>query len=331
MYLFHVVLGCSLLFVSAFEPSSARGQLPLVTTTVDPCVAVDMAAFQRILAIELGTSVQLAAQPPAAGRAAHVQIRCVPGGVELFLQDPITRKSMTRVLVAAGLAADKERMLALAVAEFVVASWIELAVVPEPVVEPVGPPPARADLDLARGVAADRARGASNAVRFSVVLSSTSWLAKERPAALGPGVRLSHRLAGALTWQLGADFGFGSESVESGHVEFSGVTGHGVVGLSGVEGIWEAGFALGARVGYLRSLGVPQRGSDVDSALATGATGGPVLLTTLVLHAGTFARVGIEIEAGYPVFPLRLTSGGEVVMAFDGPWLRGGLLIGVEF
>ena len=114
-----------------------------VSVSVDTCVPIDRAALQRILAVELGTSTiqqdaALAAQAPT-----RVHIGCAEHEILLRLEDGVTSKVMTRALPAQSFTdPSSTRLLALAVAEFVVASWIELQVQPEPTVRPLQVAPA---------------------------------------------------------------------------------------------------------------------------------------------------------------------------------------------
>src|SRR5688572_33177704 len=80
--------------------------------------------LERLLSIELGTSADTASSTTG---PTHVHVRCVAAGIELNLQDALTRKGMVRVLSRESfLDASSTRLLALAIAEFVVASWVEL-------------------------------------------------------------------------------------------------------------------------------------------------------------------------------------------------------------
>ena len=58
-----------------------------------------------------------------------IWLTCVASGVRLYLQDNLTGKSMVRVVAPGGITEHSQsRLLALAVAEFVAASWTELRV-----------------------------------------------------------------------------------------------------------------------------------------------------------------------------------------------------------
>lgn len=105
-----------------------------VTTSVDVCVPIARAQFQRVLAIELGTSIEFAPDAAQESDGTVIDIGCEgAGGVTLELRDALTHKSMRRSIELPAVdEATRTRMLALEVAEFVVASWVELQLTKRP-------------------------------------------------------------------------------------------------------------------------------------------------------------------------------------------------------
>ncbi|HEX4351702.1 MAG TPA: hypothetical protein VHZ95_02285, partial [Polyangiales bacterium] len=98
-----------------------------VTTRVDPCVPIDRDSFDRVLAIELGTSIDYGGDSGGDSDVTTVSLSCTAEGIELQVEDAVTRKSMRRVIDLTPVEASaRSRLLALTVAEFVVASWVEL-------------------------------------------------------------------------------------------------------------------------------------------------------------------------------------------------------------
>src|SRR5262249_54002562 len=100
--------------------------------------------IRRILAIELHASLETHA-PDAVTR---VRMACSDGRVVLHVDDSVTGKSLERAIALDAVApAARNRLLALAIAELIGASWSELALHAQRIVEPIGPrapPEARA-------------------------------------------------------------------------------------------------------------------------------------------------------------------------------------------
>ncbi|MGC4092848.1 MAG: hypothetical protein QM756_34185 [Polyangiaceae bacterium] len=80
-----------------------------------------------------------------------VVVQCNGSKVVVEVHDPLSRKIVQRRFDF-GPAASRARgrLVALAAAELVLASWAELAVLPAPRVEPEGPPPSPVQRELAR-------------------------------------------------------------------------------------------------------------------------------------------------------------------------------------
>ena len=111
----------------AFPPAAARADQPgAVSLVVDPCVAVDAVLVTRLFQVELGSALAPLGNDPAITR---VELGCADELVELRVHDAVTGKSLTR-RIAAGPATGRERLLALAAMELLVASWVELEATP---------------------------------------------------------------------------------------------------------------------------------------------------------------------------------------------------------
>jgi len=109
-------------------PGPARAQ-PLhaaVSTRVDPCVPIDPDLFERLLAIELDVAPRgPGAVPPE--RSASVDVRCAGGLVSFTIEDELTgRSTRRRVDLRRVDPSARTRLLALTVAELLLASWFEV-------------------------------------------------------------------------------------------------------------------------------------------------------------------------------------------------------------
>lgn len=122
---------------------------------VDPCVQVDARFARRIIDIELGT----ATPPPDASGSVLARVTCAGSMQLLRVDDAVTGKALERTIDLHGAEpAARTRLLALAVAELVAASWAELEVTPAPRVPPVPPPATREVQESAREALRARAQ-----------------------------------------------------------------------------------------------------------------------------------------------------------------------------
>ena len=113
---------------------------PRVTLEATGCDALHVDEARRVLAVELGAS--LAGEGDAT--AVTVRVTCVGGDARIVVLDPLSRKSLERrVALGSEDPRARGRLLGVAAAELVLASWSELAENPEPRVpsaDPAAPP-----------------------------------------------------------------------------------------------------------------------------------------------------------------------------------------------
>jgi len=326
----------ALLVAAALPPIRARASSSeaTVSVSVDPCVPIDRAALQRILAVELGTSTiqqdaALAAQAPT-----RVHIGCGEHEILLRLEDGVTSKVMTRALPARSFVdPSSTRLLALAVAEFVVASWIELQVQPEPTVRPVPVAPAPTASSL-REVSAkvNTLPSGKEPERTTLSLGASFQLyASQGSPWLGCGARVLGTAGRAFAWSVSGDFGASGSDVTIGSVRAL----SGSIALAGLvhARLGEVALFTGpaARVGLARI-----EGSSDDATRARGKNfyapfGGPAWLVRLELSPLRMLRLGVDAELGYVTLPARATFAGRDVYALDGLWGTTTLWAGVGF
>lgn len=325
-----LTLCIALLYLLAASPR-VRADGVQVDTFVDSCVPVDEARFHRILAIELGTSLD------GAGETAQTRVRvtCVPEGIELSLEDGITRKSMRRVLRSDALAqGSTTRLLALAVAEFIVASWIELSVTPQPVVEPVGPAPSPdVVVDLA-DLTRQRRVGRQSSWRVSVGAGLATWattLDTWMPLAL---LRASYRSPDlpSIAWRIGGEFAYGIEEIDIGQVEIGQASvSLAIVYLHAFDD-FQFDLGVGGRMGAVRLVGQPQGQQAVVGASTLAPHGGMLLNMALHYAPDPGFRIGLEGELGVMTWPVQAyASADDPVVELSGPWLSVALIVGLGF
>ena len=111
---------------------AAAAQSPAqVQLTVDACVAAPRSEIERLCALELGAQPL----PPTviSSDATRLLVTCRERLILLQVDDPVTGKTTQRLINVGRLAPPGQaRLLALALAELVTASWVELALSPKP-------------------------------------------------------------------------------------------------------------------------------------------------------------------------------------------------------
>ena len=326
----------SALLVAAARPAviaHAQADEPTVSVSVDPCVPIDRAALQRILAVELGTSTIQHDAALAAKAPTRIHIGCGQSEILLRLEDGVTSKVMTRALPAQSFSdPSSTRLLALAVAEFVVASWVELQVQPEPTIRPlpVGPAPTPSALrEVAESLKKLPSREPKERTTLSIGFSFQLY-AEQGSVWLGGGARVLGTLGSSLAWSVSADLGGASSEVSIGRVYTFG-------GSIAPSLLWHARLlevALftgpGARIGLLRMTGSSDD-TRVHGEDFYAPYGGPTWLVRLEVSPVGMLRLGVDAELGYVTLPASATFGGRRVYAIDGLWGTTGLWLGVGF
>lgn len=308
-----------------------------VTTMVDACVPIDIELFHRLLAIELGTSIQYSAGAAASPDAATVRVTCSLEGIELKLSDSVTRKSMTRAVELPQVeAAARTRMLALTVAEFVVASWVELQL-DQPPIQPVGPPATPEVKRQASQVATRRLPAATPAaaegVRFLIAASAEP--VGFSGGGVMPQLSLHAELRPIRALALGLSF-----SVAHGEWDVRGPIALGVAQLTSSTGRLslsyvaplgplELLFGGGARVGLVHMAGRTNR-LDLLAQELYAPWGGPVLQLSAALRQ-SHLRLGLELEGGYVTLPVQAMLAGAVAAELRGVFGSVGLRLGWLF
>lgn len=322
---------------------SAPAQMhPGVTASVDACVPIDTAEFHRVLALELGQDVAYMADAPADVPATHVRVACVTDGIEMRLDDPVTRKSMMRVLSLETLPdRSRTRLLALAAAEFVVASWIELNIQPAPVVEPAAPAPSAGAREAVAAIVQERHPApppratpppppAPPAWEMSGSFIVQAWSSHDA-VLLGGGLRLIHRAFASLAWTIAADLAVGRTEVADGRVSLAHA---GLGGALLLRGEWDpvrlyAG--PGVRAGIVHVEGVPNGGTASAGTGFFAPMPGPTGYGRIEVELSTHVLVALDVEAGIVTMPARALGAGGPVLELDGAWFSGGLALAATF
>lgn len=308
-------------------PAVAAAQAPTnktitVSLSVDTCVHVNNAEVRRLFRLELATSLPNASVGDGVG-ATQVTARCKSGKVELQVIDPLTAKVLVRRIELGN--KGRERLLALAVMELLVASWVELAATPQPKV-PVGDPAADAARKktsaLLRKRLAPEPWDISTSVRGSVSLGSVGFSA-----------------GGALSVSLDAPSGYGwgvdvvveraGDSVALGEVKVSAfaaaVSAH--LHRRWRAARWRAGG--GVRVGGVTMSGKPGEPGVVGRSL-TGLAAGPFVRGAVTRPLGK-VLVELWLESGYHMVGVHGLVNGAEETSVEGMWMSAQLGVGWQW
>jgi len=246
---------------------------------------------QRIATVELRAT--LVESPPDAATT-RVSATCDGALAELKVLDPTTGKSVERrVALAQAAPTARARLLALAIAELVAASWSELESNPRPAAPPAEP--------LAPFISREAARAAIArpfvelaAVADTHVLASNDWL-------FGGGARASFWISPVFLVRLDVLADYAELSRGAGTVAVTMPSLSAAFGASFTKGVLRPAITLGARAGYVWMNGVADNAGNVGSR-ERGTWFGP----EAALELGVWPRARV-----HPV--LALSAGAHVV------------------
>jgi hypothetical protein len=334
-----LVLGTSL--GRAQEPSAPSA----VVTTVDPCVPLDLPHFRRLLSIELGTSIDYQPEAPREPGQTWVHLSCAPGGVALQLQDGLTHKSMMRILDTASIApAEHTRLLALAVAEFVVASWVELKAIPQPALRALGapaqPPPevervARATVERRLPPPAAREAASSS---WQIGLGAGLDVFSSHPGVLGTFSLRLVQAAEPVSLVIGGDVGMMRVPVvrvdrRVGTIDVLRASGLAAITFGGEVGVVSLWGGAGARFGIVRMTSSSELVGLMGAELLD-AHGGPLVLGRVGHRFSDHFGVGLELELGVVTLPVEAYVREDlrtVLVSLSGVWFSAGLRAALVF
>jgi hypothetical protein len=294
--------------------ASARGtpglERPRVSINIVGCDAALAREAQRIATIELRATLVDSA-PDAT--VTQVTATCSSADAALEVTDPTTGKSLARTVALTEAAPNgRARLLALAVAELVVASWSELQNNPQPRAPPAKPLAPYAAREAARGAVADRSL--ELAAAFDVhVLASGDFL-------FGGGARAAFWISPLFfaRFDILADYAEVGRATGSVAVIMPSVSA--ALGVSRWMGAsLRPAVSLGLRGGYVRMNGI----ADGAAAMAShqqGAWLGPEVV--LQISAWPRARIHpvLGLSAGAHLLGVRGTVNNGSDVEAVGVW-----------
>jgi len=324
-----------LAWVVALEPLAERSAH--VDVILDPCTSIEPSRFEPQLALEFEPGVVVAVastnEAPDATRdhaATRVEVGCGPSGLTLALEDPLTAKTMQRELaIPASGGPTEQRTLALAVVEFVRASWLELELAEErPSSEPA-PGVVMAPLvsPAIRRSAKTFARRPAQA--WTLSLGPRVEVLAERGAVHGGGqLRVLHRPGRTLAWTLSTSLVHGRHALALGELRAT-LFELGPAMLATLRR-GELGLAagLGAKLGVAHVRGLPRADAGLVGERFTRVYAGAFGLARASFDLPASLQLALELELGVVTRPVRARSGESNVFAVAGPWVGAGIELG---
>jgi hypothetical protein len=320
-------IAASIALVSLAGPARAEKDAhPKVVVRVDPCVQVSSREVRRIVAVELGTLLVGEAQRSA--DTTLVTVRCAASSVSVHVDDPVTKKALDRAIdLEAHPAPARARLLALAIAELVTASWTELESNPRPAAPPAGPEVTPALRQAAREIAAARSAAATRSpMRFVAAAAVRSYLGHGGPL-VGADLRAAQDI-GLLGWSVDAGFDRGSRTFAPGRIATTTVALAPMLTISTSLSSLVLRGGAGARGGL-----AVHEGQRSDTRVREGTVAGPFLGPALQLGATAVpARpicVELTLAGGFVALPVAALIAGKEAVSVEGVWLGATLGVGV--
>ncbi len=313
----------------ALAQSGAGAGRPLVRLAVEGCGAERGEEIRRIVRVELHAN--LVEDDAPRENTTRVRVLCADGRAELAVDDPVTGKSLARAVdIDAAAPNSRARLVALAVAELVSASWTEIDTNPRPALRPAGPPPSPEAVIAARDEARTHMLGPpERSFRLLGIIGARAILGEAW--LLGAGLRAAY--GGGphiLGYHLDVSLEHGTEPVALGDVAID--TASIAASLLVHRELSQAlngHLGVGARAGY---AWLSARASDPKAVLAgavTGSWAGPLVSMGLVLRLPRALRAEVTAEGGYALLPLAGHVYGASDVGVQGGWLGGAIGFGV--
>jgi hypothetical protein len=311
-------------FLLVLHPSPSQADEgtppPRVSVALTGCDPSLTAEVQRIAAVELRAVIVSDTDPQAP--LARATVKCHDEVADLSVSDAATGKVVSRSISLAS--ASPGRLLALAVAELVAASWEEIKSQPPPRVPPLVPAPEEARAAVLH-VLEQRRQGSEQDMPIVTVevAANARGFFDTRTVLFGGEVRAGIRLVPEVFLLVAAGAGAGTVRRSSGDVDVSSVDGSLGVGWARESlRVWAGGVG-----GYARIQGQGQ--GRFHGAVVSGPWAGPelgadvVLWPHALLHATLGAALGVTLQG------VEGDVQGDSNVAVQGAWASLRLGIGV--
>jgi hypothetical protein len=318
------VVACAILA----STSARAGEHPTVQLEIDPCVAAPADEIRRIVAVELGALLEVGGD--ATVDRTRVRVGCEQSAITLRVDDPITGKSLARTIdLADAIPAARGRLVALAIAELVSASWTELEVNPEPRVRPSGPRPSAEARDAALAAVLARTDHATPLRSRLALEASGERFFGGTGVLAGAGLRFARDSFDPLGWMVDAQAHHGSQATPLGRVSTD------VIGLGAIVAVHRAWSTLdvhlggGVRGGAVELSGVADPMTVARASRFWASWFGVLAVGSVGVTIARRFVVEATLEGGEVVVPVGGLVGGRRIVAVDGAWLDLNLSVGM--
>ena len=294
-----------------------------MSLTIDSCIDAKPELVRSLFMLELGTSSSSERSSVRSSEAeTRVELGCDGELIVIEVHDPVTGKSLVR-RIGAGDRSGRERLLALAVVELLVASWIELEAIPEPAVAGADTIANKDSKANARQILRRRLPVAEPWETTLSVHGMASW---SDVVFAGGGVGVARNSPHGYGWSAEVALQAGDDDVSLGAVSISSV---GVGGAAHVRRkvgpTWLSG-GIGARFAAVTMTGEP-RGGGVLPGRVSGVVGGPLVRVGGTMRLSSVTAT-LSLETGFHVLELRGLVDGQSETSIDGVWLASTLAVG---
>jgi len=289
---------------------AAAVERPQVSIAIEACEPALAREARRIAAVELRATLVESA-PDAT--VTQVRAECRGTAAALVVVDPTTGKSLERTVALTEAAANgRARLLALAVAELVAASWSELQSNPQPRVPPATPLAPYAARESARRAMADRS------VELAAAFDA-HWLASG-DCLFGGGMRAVAWISPALFARFDALADYGEVERTRGRVAVIMPSVSAAVGASRwIGSSFRPGLSLGLRGGYVRMNGISD-GSVATASHQQGAWLGPEVALQVSAWPRSWLHPILGVAAGAHLLGVRGTVTDDRDVEARGLW-----------
>ena len=304
----------------AWSARPAAADEPSVELTIDGCIAEDQEIVRSVVAVEVGTRPQLSATRDPIAR---VRIDCDGGATRIAVDDPVTGKTLVRrIHLGARTPAIRARVLGLAVAELLVASWVELQVNAEPAATPVDAVAPARDREAVTSLV--QAMGPLDRAPPQHLFTVSAFAAARRftdgvhLAVVGADleVRAGRRLAIAVdvTGERGA------ADTQLGRIDTLALSLAPRIDRVTTIDRLEVALGGGVRAGMARLSSTPMDAHVVSDTFMRPWAGGFLSARARALATGRWG-LGIGIEAGFIALGVAGKVDGQDQPQIEGPWI----------
>jgi hypothetical protein len=316
----------AVLIASTFGRAGADSGPLDVSLQVARCVPVDARKVRRVFAIELRTSIAGASLGARRG-SSRIEVSCQGPLTVIRVNDPVTGKTLSRrVDLSASSQSGRERLVALAAVELLVASWVELETTGRrvPSVDERAPEAVRRSAKRVASKHLQRSEWSDSVFALGVVAAEDHGLAG------GGGVRWVRDHGRRRGFSVSALFDTAAVSVDLGTVRVRSAR---LAAAVHVHGRWRPlrwRLGGGGEVGVVTMSGRPSDPSTTDAYTVVGMSLGPLVRADAELPVKRLIAA-LSFESGYH----SLGVGGLVdrmrQVGVRGPWMMIQLGVGMRW